>query len=78
MRFGIFHDNRLHSQDPVSHSVVHPPAGDIKPLLADLLTTRAEYETLRVHDGPLGERAQMITRLQGLRADLARARQETV
>ncbi|MCP3977170.1 MAG: hypothetical protein GY720_21995 [bacterium] len=61
----------------MSHRVVHPPMGDIKPLLTDLLTTRAEYETLRVLDGPLDERAKMITRLQGLRADLAKARQET-
>lgn len=78
MRFGIFHNGRLHSQNPMSNRVVHPPIGDIKPLLADLLTTRAEYETLRVLDGPLDERAKMITRLQGLRADLARVRQETV
>ena len=39
MRFGIFHKNRLHSQDPMSHSMISPPVrGDIQPLLADLLT----------------------------------------
>lgn len=76
MRLSIFHNNRLHRQNPMSNRVTHPPMGDIKPLLTDLLTTRAEYETLRVLDGPLDERAKMITRLQGLRADLARARRE--
>lgn len=78
MRFGIFHNNRLQSQNPLNRRVVHPPMGAIKPLLSDLLTTRAEYETLRVLDGPLDERAQKITRLQELRADLAKARQEPV
>jgi len=78
MRFGIFHSNRLHSENPLQSRAVHPPMGEIKPLLTDLLSTRSEYETLRVLDGPLDERAKMITRLQGLRADLAKARQESV
>lgn len=74
MRFGIFKNNRLHNQNPLHHRVVHPPMGEIKPLLSDLLSTRAEYETLRALDGPLDERARMITHMQGLRADLAKAR----
>lgn len=79
MRFGIFHNNRLHNQNPLKQrQAVHPPMGEIKPLLTDLLSTRAEYETLRVLNGPLEERAKMITRLQGLRADLAKARQKTM
>jgi hypothetical protein len=76
MRFGIFHNNRLHNQNPLDRRTVRPPMGDFKPLLTDLLSTRAEYETLRVLDGPLDERAAMLTRLQGLRADLARVRRD--
>ena len=44
-------------------------------LYYQLVRTRSILEDLRENDGPLGDRAQALNRLHGLRAEIAAARE---
>ncbi len=46
-------------------------------LLADLSAARSRLEAMRLAGGHYGERAELLSRLHGLRADIARARVES-
>ena len=50
------------------------PPSEFSPLMAELLSTRAQYEALRSSDGSFFERAVLQGRLHELRADLAAIR----
>ena len=47
-------------------------------LFDDMARTRHTYEMLRISGGSLDERAQLLTRLQALRAEMASQRHPTL
>ena len=57
------------------------PAGitsDFGQLLSELLTTRAQYESLRIGGAPFSKRADMLDRLHTLRHDMERLAQTMI
>ncbi len=46
------------------------PQDEFGTLFNELLATRAQYESLRMSGGPLGERATMLDRLHTIRHDM--------
>ena len=46
------------------------PSGEFGTLFNELMTTRAQYEALRISGGPFGERAMMLGRLHTIRHDM--------
>ena len=73
IRFNRRRDNRPRNTSRVS---TRPPAGEFRPLFNELMMTRWQYEAMRSSDGSLLDRAVMVSRLQELRADLARSRRD--
>ena len=46
------------------------PQNEFGTLFNELLTTRAQYEALRIGGGPFSERATMLDRLHTIRHDM--------
>ena len=54
------------------------PQDEFGALFNELLATRAQYESLRISNGPLGQRASMLERLHTIRHDMGVARRSMV
>ncbi len=79
----MMHSRRRRDKRPGSMrrqrtDATHPAGDEFRPLFNELMKTRWQYEAIRSSDGSLLERAVMLDRLQDLRADLARARRDSV
>ncbi len=55
-------------------SHLRPPVRPLDEVLRDLAQTRRHYENLRIGDGPLAERAHLVSALHALRAEASLAR----
>ena len=67
-------DNRPRTKAAADRRRGSRPPADFAPAFRELLTTRAQYEALRISDGSFFERAVLLDRLHELRSDMAQVR----